>query len=572
MHGEIKRIIINNGGNLITEDSAITPDYVIVPLDFDKSITITTMLVTLYWLESSLFAKRLLESFEDPLFTPANGFGCRNILSDTTVMIERDRSIKLISIEQFLSYMGARVTDKLMDKVHVHVVLSDDPNHELVRKAKELDIPVVRLKWMIQCAHTNTKLPFADFYTYPSSQSSDSPPVSISSLSSRRSFFECDPAFGIDFEDPERYFPPGTTPKTAPHRSRGDITQLTEMYTGNIKSLGTRNFSAKQETPEPFPIIDVISDNLSSGVLVGTKIAFSNRFTPQEITQMVNIVNELGGVYYNLYSSQVTHYIYSAKSNWSKESLLAKKENAVVVHPQWLFDIKRSAKLLDVINYPPSFDPDNNIGCVKVEKCTEPEWGDAWELMDTTQSPINNDSLLNFDFNVEPLDNRDNASISVGYNTPNFLSENTTHSRGKKRLRSPITPVYQTPSNCNLFNVVISDPEPDSTDDETISKQVEEVGPHTQEVFDKFENILCQELIEAEKQRNKPHDRMMIGQIQEFKVPSVSRRFSSVIQQKKYLLEHHSELSETRARIIWDPFRSEGYSPLPDSNPDTIDN
>ena len=317
---KIKRSIIKNGGNLITKDTAITPDYIIVPLNFDDSITNKTMLVTLYWLQSSLFAKRLLVPFEDPLFTPASRFGCRNILSDTTVMVtkKRDRSIRLISIEQFLSYMGARVTHKLTDILPVDVVINDDSSHELARNAKELDVPVVRLKWMIQCAHTNTKLPFTDFYTFPSSQSS--------------------------------------------------------------------------ETPESFSLMDVISDDLSSGLLVGTKIAFSNIFTPQEITQMVNIVTELGGVYCDLYTSQVTHYIYSTKSIWSKESLLAKKENAAVVHPKWLFDIKKSSIRLNVIDYPPSFDSDNIIGCVKVEKA------DAGELMDTTQFPIKNDTfdLLNF--------------------------------------------------------------------------------------------------------------------------------------------------------------------------------
>ena len=445
MLDQIKRTIIDNGGNLVTKYSAITLDYVIVPLDFDNSITNpldfdnsitnTTMLVTLYWLESSLFAKRLLDPFEDPLFTPANGFGCRNILSGTTVMVakERDRSIKLISIEQFLSYLGARVTNKLIDIVPVHVVISDDPNHELARKAKELDVPVVRLKWMFQCAHTNTKLPFADFYTYPSSQYSDSPPASNTSFTSCRSFFECDPTF-LDFEDPERYSPPGTTPKTA------------------------------------------------------------------------------------------------------------------------------------------SFDPHNNFGGVIVEKCVEPEMREAWELMDTTQSPSSNDTLLNFDFNVEPADNKGNTSISVDYNTPNFIHGNITHSRGKKRLRSPTTPEYGNPRNRNLFNVVISGPEPNDTDNDTISEPIEEVGQNTQEVFDKFQNILYQELNEAEKQINKPHDKMMIGQNAEFKVSSESLRFSSSIQQKKYLLEHHSKLSHTRAEIIWDPFHSEGYSPLPSSTPDTIGN
>ena len=553
MLDHIKKAIVNNGGNLVTDDSTITPEYVIVPLDFDKSITDTIILVTLYWLESSLFAKRLLEPFEDPLFTPANRFGCRNVLSNTTVMVakERDRSIKIISINQFLSYMGAKVINKQMDMGSVHVFISDAPNHKLARRAKELDVPVVGLKWMLECARTNTKLSFADFYTYPSSQSSTSPPASITCL-------PCDLALSLDFGDPERYFPRGTTPKTTPHPSNGDITQLAERYTDNIESLDTRNFSAKQETLEIFPTMDVISDNPGSSVLLGTKIAFSNRYTPQEITQMANIVKELGGVYLNHYTSYVTHYIYSAKYNWSKEALLAKKDNAAIVHPQWLIDIKRSAMRLDVINYPPSFDPNNSIRCVKVEKCTEPERRDAWELMDTTQFPSNNDT---FDFNEEHADNRGNLSIRVDCNSPNFLSENITHSRAKKRLRSPITPVYENPSSCNLFNVVISEPEPNATDNETISEPIEEV-------FGTFENYL-QELIEADKQRKKPIDKLMIGRNSEFKVPSESRRFSSSLQQKKYLLEHHSELSQTRAKIIWGPFHPELYSLLPDLSSDT---
>ena len=486
---------------------------------------------------------------------------------------EKDRYIKLISIEQFLNYMGARVADKLMDINPVDVVIGDDPNHRLARKAKELDVPVVRLKWMIQCAYTNTKLPYSDFYTFPSSQTSESPPAFITSLPSHRSFFECDPAFGLDFANPERYFPCGTTPKTAPHLSRGEITQLAEIYSNNIELLGTRNFSAKQETPEPFHLMDVTSNNLGSNVLVDTKIAFSNQFTPQEITEMVSIVKQFGGEYCKLYTSQVTHYIYSVASNWSEEALLAKEENAAVVHPQWLIDIKMSAIRLDVINYPPSFDPDNNIGCVKVEKCTEPERGDAWELMDMTQSPSNNNIFdpLNFDFNEEPADDKGiTSSISVDYNNPSIISENKTHSRGKKRLRSPINPVYQTPSTHSLFNV-ISEPEPNATDNEAIAEPAEEVGPFTQEVFDKFDHFM-QEINDAEKKTPKKLDKPIIGQNSVFKVPSDSRRFSSSLHRKKYLLEHHSELSQTRAKILWDPFHTVGYSPFPVLTPDPINN
>ena len=84
---------------------------------------------------------------------------------------------------------------------------------------------------------------------------------------------------------PERYFPSGTTPKTASHPSTGDVTQLTEMYTDNIESLVTRNFSAKQETPEPFPLTDGISNNLGSGVLADTKIAISRDHSDGECCQ-----------------------------------------------------------------------------------------------------------------------------------------------------------------------------------------------------------------------------------------------------------------------------------------------
>ena len=144
----------------------------------------------------------------------------------------------------------------------------------------------------------------------------------------------------------------------------------------------------------------------------------------------------------------------------------------------------------------------------------------------------------------------------------------------RKRLRSPITPVYQNPSNCNLFNVVIPDPEPNATDDETIS-QVEEFSPHTREVIDKFEKILQEELIRVrKKEKNEPSDKMMIGQYQKFKVPSPSRQFSSVVQQRKCPFGHHSEIIPSRARNIWDPslLRSVVYPPLPDLYPDTIDN
>ena len=225
--------------------TTITPHYVIVPLDFDKSFADAVMLVTLYWLESSLLAKRLLEPYKDPLFTPVKAFECRNILSNTTVVLAggRTNNTKMISINQFLSYMGAKVIYRLKINVLVHVCISEDPEHQVAKEAYFSGVPVVTFKWMFECARTKTALSFADFYTYPSSQSSTSPP-----------------ALSLDFVDRKRYFPRGTTPKTTPHPSSGDITQLAEMYTDNMESLDTRNFSAKQETLELFHTMDVKYD------------------------------------------------------------------------------------------------------------------------------------------------------------------------------------------------------------------------------------------------------------------------------------------------------------------------
>ena len=564
-----EQLILNNGGNLITLGSSSLANYTIVPVDFGDQLDTTTLLVTLYWLESSLFVKRLLPLDMHPLYAPAQDFGCRNVLSSLMVslLMGREQYVKCVCVVQLLRYMGARnaLQLKRTDPNRTELVITDDPKQEAVGQANEWNIPVVNLDWVFNCAIKKDRLPFNSYLLSPSSQSTvDSPPRSPVLISSDRSkIVVLGPAF--ELEDAEVYFPRGTTPQIMdPTKSKSVNSQLAEMYTSNLESLTIRDFATEFEAPSTTSFLNISKKEPISDVLKGTSIAFANRFTPQELNQMTNIVSELSGISCCSYCSEVTHYIYVGKHNsWSKEAMLAKKDNKYVVHPQWLTDAKKLGKRLDEINYPPSFNPNNSIGYFKIEKLAEPERRNLPELMDTTQSSelIRHSTSKSVIPPDDSTDDKSRLAISIEdiaeANIPcQELAQQQQQQQfpvgsvRKKRMR--MTSI-STDGNPDQFDVDV--PEVTPPPRESTSPRFK-VNLSTQEVYDNFD-FQCRDLEEVELSLLAPQ--LLHGcwkntdSINEFKAPKELRRLSSRYHQKKYLVQNYYVLQETRERVGWDP-------------------
>ena len=216
---------------------------------------------------------------------------------------------------------------------------------------------------------------------------------------------------------------------------------------------------------------------------------------------MANIISELGGVFCHSYSSKVTHYIYVDKHNfWSKEAILAKKESKYVVHPQWLSDAKKFGRLLDEINYPPSFDPNKSVGYFKIEKLPEPHSSDPPEPMKTTQTS----EFLMHSTSAPTDDSTDGKSglaMCIGDITLASMAQKHQQipigSGGKKRIRMNSE---ETISNLDQFDVNLSEithQPPDSNSPRF------KVDLSTQEVYDNF-YFQCRELREAELSPSDP--------------------------------------------------------------------
>ena len=549
MVDETKKLILKNGGNLITSDSENVANYTIVPVDYLPQLDRTTLLVTLYWLESSLFAKKLLPQNMHPLFAPAQDFGCKDVLSSLAVSLlwVRDRYVIWVSVTQLLHYMGAINASQLKrtGPDRTDLVITDDPNQEAVRQANEWNIPVVTLDWVFQCAINKDKLPFNLYLLSPSSQPTiDSPSRLLSS--DRSKILVLGPAF--ELEDAETFFPHGATPHVKnPTKSRSVNSQLTEMYTNNLESLTIRDFASEFNYPVSTSTHKNIYKESISGILQETTIAFANGFTPQELTQMTNIVSELGGTIDHSYNSRVTHYIYAGKhKSWSKGALLAKEDNKYVVHPQWLTDAKKFGRLPDTINYPPFSDPNNSIGYFKIEKFPEPERRSLAEPMDIRQSPV-----------IPPDDSTDDKSrlvIGIGDVTqvspPSHESAQEQlpvgHAR-KKRMR--------TTSVSTKRGEIQDVPEVTNQPSEPTSPRFRD-NLSTQEVDDNFE-FQCLKLKEADLSPLVPPSFQgsweNTGSNNEFKAPRESRRFSNLYHQKKSIIQNYPIIRETRERVVWDP-------------------
>ena len=498
MIDSIRQMILTNGGNLITSCSVDTPQYVIVPVDFRQKLELTTHLVTLFWLEESIFYKKLLPHDQHPLYGPAQDFSCQDVLSGIIVtLLIGDKYVELCCYIQLLNYMGAihSVHLKKSGNDRTDLVITNNLDQEAVKRAQLWGIPIVSKEWGFECALKREKVPFERFSLTNLFQCNKDldPPFPISMASPEKSKLNI-PDAKFELEEADSYFPNN---RVIPQQfeiykstNEGNInSQLEELYLRNMDDI----FKSVSTTPD---LLNLPRKGSKKPILQGCKLNFDKCFTPQELEQMSNMVIELGGTHSFSDALDITHYIYkcSYESDWSDEVNNFRRMDIPIVNPQWLFHMKKSQMFLDVNNYPP-FCPNANICYFKTKEENVHSDSNKNELISATDSFSQGSPQLVIE----------SSRISIDSGVP-MLEYNQSLCRNnirKKRLRSPESSTNENFSNADYpaTKEYFADLTCDAYKQRLIHSPLIILNSvSTQEVFENF-SLLCRE---SEEERNSP--------------------------------------------------------------------
>ncbi|PVH95253.1 hypothetical protein DM02DRAFT_691108 [Periconia macrospinosa] len=169
-----------NGAAVVLQSSELSnfaPDdltggFLVVPHDTPMDLTVLPeeagklSLVTNWWVERCVHAKRLVDPAENVLCRPFNKLNISGF-PDLTINVTGFSGIELLQVTRAVALFGATYDDFLSPKITVLVCNTRTPNPDKLNFATEKSIPAVHAAWLWECIRSGHKQPYDTYLLTP---------------------------------------------------------------------------------------------------------------------------------------------------------------------------------------------------------------------------------------------------------------------------------------------------------------------------------------------------------------------------------------------------------------------